>query len=48
MLPVVREIEKKYMRSDLPKFNPGDTVKVYFRLKEGKKKKGFKFLRCSN
>jgi large subunit ribosomal protein L19 len=38
MLPVIREVEKKYMRSDLPKFNPGDIVKVYFRLKEGEEK----------
>jgi large subunit ribosomal protein L19 len=38
MFPVIREIEKKYMRNDLPKFNPGDTIRVYFRLKEGEEK----------
>jgi len=38
MLPIIREIEKKYMRTDLPKFNPGDTIRVYFRLKEGEDK----------
>jgi len=38
MLPVIREVEKKYMRTDLPRFNPGDTIRVYFRLKEGEEK----------
>jgi large subunit ribosomal protein L19 len=38
MLPVIREIEKKYMRNDLPRFNPGDTIRVHFRLKEGEEK----------
>ncbi len=38
MLPEVKEVQKRYMRSDLPKFNPGDTIRVYFRLKEGEEK----------
>ncbi len=38
MLPVIKEIEKKYLRNDLPKFNPGDTIRVHFRLKEGEEK----------
>ncbi len=38
MLPIIREVEKNYMRTDLPKFNPGDTIKVYFKLKEGEEK----------
>ncbi len=38
MFPVIREIESKYMRKDLPRFNPGDTIRVYFRLKEGEEK----------
>lgn len=38
MHPVIKEIEKKYMKDDLPKFNPGDTVRVYFKLKEGEEK----------
>lgn len=38
MLPIIRELEKKYMRTDLPKFNPGDTLRVYFKLKEGEEK----------
>ena len=38
MLPVIKEVEKRYLRDDLPKFNPGDTVRVHFRLKEGEEK----------
>ncbi|NPA40317.1 MAG: 50S ribosomal protein L19 [Thermodesulfobacteria bacterium] len=38
MLHIIKEVEKKYMRSDLPKFNPGDTIRVHFRLKEGEEK----------
>ncbi len=38
MLSIIRELEKKYMRTDLPRFNPGDTIKVYFKLKEGEEK----------
>ncbi|MBD3284913.1 50S ribosomal protein L19 [candidate division WOR-3 bacterium] len=33
------EVEKKALRSDLEEFGPGDTVKVYFRIYEGKKDK---------
>ncbi|MEZ0343618.1 MAG: 50S ribosomal protein L19 [Caldimicrobium sp.] len=38
MFPQIREIEKKHMRTDLPKISPGDTVRVYYRLKEGEEK----------
>jgi large subunit ribosomal protein L19 len=38
MHPLVREVEKRYLKEDLPKFNPGDTVRVHFRLKEGEEK----------
>ncbi|MGC9109282.1 MAG: 50S ribosomal protein L19 [Caldimicrobium sp.] len=38
MFPQIREIEKKYMREDFPKISPGDTVRVYYRLKEGEEK----------
>jgi large subunit ribosomal protein L19 len=31
------EIEKEMQREDMPKFGPGDTVKVSFRVHEGKK-----------
>jgi large subunit ribosomal protein L19 len=33
------EIEKGMLRSDLPSFGPGDTVKVSFHVHEGKKEK---------
>lgn len=33
------EIERELIRNDLPQFGPGDTVKVYFRIHEGKKEK---------
>jgi len=33
------EVENKAMRQDLEKFSPGDTVKVFFRVHEGKKDK---------
>lgn len=35
MLEVIKEIEKQQLRSDLPKFNVGDTVKVHQKIKEG-------------
>jgi large subunit ribosomal protein L19 len=38
MLPQIREVEKAYLRDDLPKLAPGDTVKVYYKLKEGEEK----------
>lgn len=38
MFPQIREVEKAYMRTDLPKIAPGDTVRVYYRLKEGEEK----------
>lgn len=31
------EVENEMLRDDLPKFGPGDTVKVFFRVHEGKK-----------
>jgi large subunit ribosomal protein L19 len=33
------EIENQMLRSDLGEFGPGDTVKVFFRVHEGKKEK---------
>jgi large subunit ribosomal protein L19 len=35
MKDLVKEIEKKYKKTSLPKFNIGDTVKVYFKIIEG-------------
>lgn len=33
------EIERKLLRTDLPEFRTGDTIKVYFRIKEGDKER---------
>ena len=38
-MEVIREIEKEYLRKDIPEFSPGDTVKVYYRIKEGEKER---------
>lgn len=35
MNEIIRAIEAEQLRSDLPKFNVGDTVKVYVKIKEG-------------
>lgn len=39
MQEIIREIEKEQIRTDLPAFNVGDTVKVYVRIKEGNKER---------
>ena len=36
-LSVVQEITKKQLRTDVPHFKPGDTVKVFVKIKEGEK-----------
>jgi large subunit ribosomal protein L19 len=33
------EIEKEYLRTDLPAFRPGDTVRVNVRVREGDKQR---------
>ena len=35
MLDIIREIEAEQIRTDLPAFNVGDTVKVHLKIKEG-------------
>lgn len=35
----IKEIEKEYLKSDLPELNPGDTVKVMVRIREGNKER---------
>lgn len=39
MDPVIDKIEKESMRDDIPQLNPGDTVKVFVRIKEGNKER---------
>ena len=34
MSNIMNEIEKQFMRNDVPDFGPGDTVKVWLRIKE--------------
>ena len=36
---VVEMLEMEQMRGDIPDFKPGDTVKVYARIKEGEKER---------
>ncbi len=35
MHPLVREISLQQLRPELPKFRPGDTVRVYVKVREG-------------
>lgn len=35
----IEQLEKENIRLDLPKFKPGDTVKVYVKIKEGEKER---------
>ena len=39
MLEIIREIEKEQIRSDLPVFSVGDTVKVHIKISEGNKER---------
>ncbi len=38
-MDVIREIERENLRDDLPDFNPGDTVRVQVRVREGEKER---------
>ncbi|MDZ4723211.1 MAG: 50S ribosomal protein L19 [candidate division Zixibacteria bacterium] len=35
----IEQIEKMYLRDDYPEFNPGDTIKVHVKIKEGDKER---------
>jgi large subunit ribosomal protein L19 len=35
----IKEIEKEYLKKEIPDFNVGDTVKVHVRIKEGEKER---------
>ena len=39
MTQLLKELEKELLRSDLPEFAPGDTVRVLYRVKEGEKER---------
>jgi len=36
---IIDQIEKEMIKTDLPELNPGDTVKVFVRIKEGNKER---------
>ena len=36
---VLEMVEKQQLRSDLPSFKPGDTIKVHVKIKEGDKER---------
>lgn len=39
MKPIIAKVQESQLRKDLPKFRPGDTVRVSVRLKEGEGEK---------
>lgn len=39
MSQIIREIEQSQLRNDVPEFAVGDTVKVYLKIKEGKRER---------
>lgn len=39
MNPLIEEITKEQLRSDLPEFRPGDTVRVHARIVEGSRER---------
>ncbi|CAB1243733.1 50S ribosomal protein L19 [Clostridium sp. MT-14] len=39
MLDIIKQIEGKQIRTDLPDFNVGDTVKVHVKIKEGNRER---------
>lgn len=38
-MSLLKELETSKLRSDLPAFKPGDTIRVYSRIKEGEKER---------
>ena len=39
MNPIIDNLEKTYLREDMPEMNTGDTVKVFVRIVEGNKER---------
>lgn len=39
MNPTINELEKQFLKSELPQLNSGDTVKVFVRIIEGNKER---------
>jgi large subunit ribosomal protein L19 len=38
-MEVIKQIEREMMRIDIPRFDPGDTVRVWVKIKEGEKER---------
>jgi large subunit ribosomal protein L19 len=38
-MSVIEELEREQLRSDIPHFSPGDTVKVHFKVIEGSRQR---------
>lgn len=38
-MDLIREITQQYLKTDIPEFRAGDTVRVHVRLKEGEKER---------
>ncbi len=38
-MDIIRAIENKDMKTDIPDFKPGDTVKVHYRITEGNRER---------
>ena len=39
MADLLRELEAEHLRDDLPDFQPGDTIRVNYRVREGQKER---------
>ena len=39
MHPLIQELEAELTQKELPELNPGDTIKVFVRIKEGNKER---------
>jgi large subunit ribosomal protein L19 len=39
MKPIIAKVQESQLRKDIPKFRPGDTVRVHVRLREGEGEK---------
>ncbi|MCC7339877.1 MAG: 50S ribosomal protein L19 [Bryobacterales bacterium] len=37
--PTIQKFEARFLKSDLPSFRPGDTVKVHVKIREGEKER---------
>ncbi len=38
-MDIIRALENKYIKEDIPEFKPGDTVKVHYRITEGNRER---------